>query len=166
MICKQKVKMMSRILSELRRHFERKHHLTADQQYREKYFPCANLGNNARVLYGEKLEEARDKYKQLDVPEPDHKRPYCHDVVEGKPFAFTKEHEKTGLQIHLLITFLRSGGELWGLEEYWTQVGVVTGNSTSTSEFSWSSEHISVSILISGQKNNVDLLWTVRTKWL
>ena len=69
------------------------------------------------------MEEAREKYMHFDLPELDHKRPYYTDDVGGKQFAFTCEHDNTHIQIHLFITLLRSAGELWGLEQYWTQVG-------------------------------------------
>ena len=82
----------------------------------------------------------------LDVPELDHKRPFYYDVVEGKPFTFTSASSRTLIQIELLLIFLRGGGQLWTLEEYWTQVGVLTGHSASTADFNWSSSHVSVSI--------------------
>ena len=141
--------MASRGMSELKRNFERDHPLGADQRYRKKSFLQTVLDKNDHVLHGEKLEDARGKYKNFDVPALDHKRLYHYDVVEGKPFAFTSESEKTGIQIHLLMTLLRSGGELCDLQEYWTQVGVLTGSSVSTSDFSWSPERISVIIIVS-----------------
>ena len=88
---------------------------------------------------------------RFDVPELDHKLLYYYDVVEGKPFAFTSEYDRTSIQLHLLMTLLRSGGEIWRPEGYWTHMVVLTGNSASTSDFRWSPKHISVSILISGQ---------------
>ena len=140
--------MASRGLSELRKHFERDHHLRADQRYREKYFPRAVLGKNALVLVGQKLEEVREKYKNFEVPELDQKRPYYHDVADGKTFTFTTQTHRTGFQLHLLMTLLRSGGELWGLEEYWTQVRVLARNSAQTSDFSRNPKRIRVNILI------------------
>ena len=68
-----------------------------------------------------------------------------YDVVEGKPFTFTSVNSRTLIQIELLLIFLRGGGQLWTLEESWTQVGVLTGHSASTADFNWSSSHISVS---------------------
>ena len=82
----------------------------------------------------------------LDVPELDHKRPFYYDVVEGKPFIFTSASSRTLIQIELLLIFLRGGGQLWKLEEYWTQVGVLTGHSASTADFNWSSSYNSVII--------------------
>ena len=34
---------------------------------------------------------------------------------------------------------------MWVLEYFWTQVGILTGNAASTSDFNWSHRHISVS---------------------
>ena len=82
----------------------------------------------------------------LDVPELDHKRLFYYDVVERKPFTFTTASSQTLIQIELLLIFLRGGGQLWTLEEYWTQVGVLTGHSASAVDFNWSSSYFSVSI--------------------
>ena len=74
--------MLSRGVSELRRLFEQDHRLRVDQRYREKCFHRAVLGNNTRVLYGEKLEGGREKYMRFDLPELDHRRPFYHEVVK------------------------------------------------------------------------------------
>ena len=146
MLCRRNVSMRSRGLYELKRHFQREHHLRADQRFRARYYPSKVRGSDGRTLYGSKLEAERELFMHLDVPELDHKRPFCYDVVEGKPFTFTSVNSRTLIQIELLLIFLRGGGQLWTLEEYWTQVGVLTGHSASTADFNWSSSHISVRI--------------------
>ena len=146
MLCRRNVSMRSRGLYELKRHFQREHHLRADQRCRARYHPSKVRGSDGRTLYGSKLEAERELFMHLDVPELDHKRPFYYDVVEGKPFTFTSATSRTLIQIELLLIFLRGGGQLWTLEEYWTQVGVLTGHSASTADFNWSSIHISVSI--------------------
>ena len=146
MLCRRNVSMRSRGLYELKRHFQREHHLRADQRFRARYYPSKVRGSDGRTLYGSKLEAERELFMHLDVPELDHKRPFYYDVVEGKPFTFTSVNSRTLIQIELLLIFLRGGGQLWTLEEYWTQVGVLTGHSASTADFNWSSSHISVRI--------------------
>ena len=49
-----------------------------------------------------------------------------------------------------MMRFLKSGGELWGLQDYWTRIGELTGRSVSVTNFSWGPERISVSIIIFG----------------
>ena len=44
------------------------------------------------------------------------------------------------------MTFLKSGGQLWALEDYCTRVGIATGHSAAIADFNWSPAHISVSI--------------------
>ena len=144
MLCKRNVFMRSRGLYELKRHFQREHHLRADQRFRARYHPSKIRGSDGRTLYGSKLEAEKEWFMHLDVPELDHKRPFYYDVVEGKPFTFTSANSRTLIQIELLLIFLRGGGQLWTLEEYWTQVGVLTGHSASTADFNWSSSYISV----------------------
>ena len=118
MICRRNVSMKSRGLYELKRHFQREHHLRADQRFRAQYHPSKVRGSDGRTLYGSKLEAEKDLFMHLDVPELDHKRPFYYDVVEGKPFIFTTASSRTQIQIELLLIFLRGGGQLWTLEEY------------------------------------------------
>ena len=146
MICRRNMSMKSRGLYELKRHFQREHHLRADQRFRARYHPSKIRGSDGRTLYGSKLEAEKELSMHLDVPQVDHKHPFYYDVVEGKPFIFTSASSRTLIQIELLLIFLRGGGQLWTLEEYWTQVGVLTGHSASTADFNWSSSYISVSI--------------------
>ena len=146
MLCRINVSIKSRGLYELKRHFQREHHLRADQRFRAQYHPSKVRGSDGRTLYGSKFEAEKELFMHLDVPELDHKPPFYYDVVEGKPFTFTSANSRTLMKIELLLIFLRAGGQLWTLEEYWTQVGVLTGHSASTAEFNWSSSYISVSI--------------------
>ena len=121
MVCRRNVSMRSLGLYELKRHFQREHHLRADQRFRARYYPSKIRGSDGRTLYGSKLEAEKELFMHLDVPELDHKRPFYYDVVEGKPFTFTSASSRTLIQIELLLIFLRGGGQLWTLEEYWTQ---------------------------------------------
>ena len=84
---------------------------------------------------------------ELDLPESSHKRPFYYEVLEGKPFTFTTDEDRIRIQVNLLTIFLKSGGQLWALEEYWTQVGVASCHSASIADFNWSSAHKSVSNL-------------------
>ena len=97
-------------------------------------------------MHGLKSEKEREQYMELGVPDVCYKRPFFYDVVEGKLFTFTTESTRIRIQIELLLVFLKSGGQLWALDEYWTQVGVLTGHSTATADFNWSPSHISVSM--------------------
>ena len=146
MICRRNVSMKSRGLYELKRHFQREQLLRADQRFRALYHPSKVRGSDGRTLYGSRLEAEKELFMHLDVPELDRKRPFYFDVVEGKPFTFTTASSRNLIQIELLLIFLRGGGQLWTLEEYWTQAGVLKGHSASTADFNWSSSYISVRI--------------------
>ena len=65
-------------------------------------------------------------------------------MIEGKPFTFTTDSTRMRIQIELLLIFLKSGGQLWALDDYWTQVGVLTGHSAATADFNWNPSHVSV----------------------
>ena len=147
MLCKRNISMRTRGLYELKRHFQRDCHFRADQRLREKICPGKARGRDGRVLYGSRLEPEREVYMELDLPELLHKRPSYYDVLEGKPFTFTTEEYRIRIQVNLLTIFLRSAGQLWALEDYWTQVGVAIGQSASIAHFNWSPARISVSNL-------------------
>ena len=147
MSCKRNISMRTRGLYELKRHFQRDCHFRADQRLREKICPGKVRGRHRRVLYGSRLETEGEVYMELNLPELSHKRPFYYDVLEGKPFTFTTEEDRILIQINFLTIFLKSGGQLWALEEYWTQVGVATGHSASIADFIGIPARISVSNL-------------------
>ena len=130
----------------MKNHYQRDCHLRTDQRFRESYCAGKVRGRDARVLYGAKLEKEREQYMELDVPDLCYKFPFYYDVVEGKPFTFTTESTRIRIQIELLLIFLKSGGQLWALDDYWTQVGVLTRHSAATADFTWSLSDISVSM--------------------
>ena len=143
MLCKRNISMRTRGLYELKRHFQRDCHFRADQRLRENVCPGKVRGRDGRVLYGSKLEAQREVYMELDLPELSHKRPFYYVVLEGKTFTFTTEEDRIRIQINFLTIFLKSGGQLWALEDSWTQVGVATGHSASLADFNWSPARIS-----------------------
>ena len=141
MLCRRNISMRTRGLYELKRHFQRECHFRADQRFREKYCPGKVFGRDGRVLYGSKLEAEREFSMELDVPDLDFKRPFDYDVLEGKPFTFIAEESRVRIQINLLMTFLKSGGQLWALEDYWTQMGIATGHSAAVAKSSIGVQH-------------------------
>ena len=83
---------------------------------------------------------------EVDVPDLCYERPIYYEVVEGKPFTFTTESTLIRIRIELVLIFLKSGGQLWAPDDYWTQVGVLTEHSAATADFNWSPSQISVSV--------------------
>ena len=73
--------MNSRGLYELKRHFQREHHLRADERFRARYLPSKVRGSDGRTLYGSKLEAEKELFMHLEVPELDHKRPFYYDFI-------------------------------------------------------------------------------------
>ena len=61
---------------------------------------------------------------------------------------FKSEDDRVRLQLQLLTTFVRGGGQLWVLDDLWTQVGIVTEITVSTSFFNSSHQHINVSFFV------------------
>ena len=146
MLCKHNVRMASWGVSELERFFELDHHLTDDQ----RFFPGIVLGKRTQLLHGEKLGEARKKYA-IWRARFGSKTPLKIWRCAEEPFASTGESDKIRIQIHLFKILLRIGGEIWGLKVYWTQVGVLTANSASTADLSWSPDRNTVCMTLFGQ---------------
>ena len=61
----------SRGLYEFKRHFQREHHLRADQRFRARYYPSKVRDADGRTLYGSKLEAEKELFMHLEVPELD-----------------------------------------------------------------------------------------------
>ena len=134
--------MRSHRIYEIKRRFESACHLCQNQRFLELYFLDAGRGKDARVLYGARLDDERRTYMDFEIPTVDHKRPFYHNVVEGKPFMFTREEVRVKIQLQLLSTFLGGDGQPWALGDLWTQMGDLSGNSASTSDFKQSHEHL------------------------
>ena len=114
---------------------------------RRRYCPQKVRRWGRSVLNGLKLEAEREFYMELYVQDWDYKTPLYCDVLEGKPFMFTSEESRVRVQIFSFITFLKSGGQLWALENYRAQVEVATGHSASIADFACGPAHISVSVI-------------------
>ena len=145
-LSKKNIFMKSRGLYALKSHYQRDCHLRIDQRFRERYCIGKVRGRDSCVLYGAKLEKGREQYAELDMPDLSYKNPFYYDVVDGKLFTFTTEFTRICTQTELLLILMKSGGLLWALDEYWTQVGVPIGHSASTADFNCSPSHISVSV--------------------
>ena len=145
MLCRRNISMRTRRLYELKRHFQRDCRFPAIQPVRENYCPGKVRGHDGKVLYGSRFKAEREYYMELDMPDWDFKRPFYFDVLEGKPFTFTIDETCVRIQINLLMTFSKSVGHFWALEDYWTQMGIAPGHSACIAVFNWSPPHISVS---------------------
>ena len=57
--------LKSRGLYELKRNFQREHHLRRDHRFRARYHPSKVRGSDRRTLYGSKLEVEEGLFKHL-----------------------------------------------------------------------------------------------------
>ena len=87
----------------------------------------------------------KDLLVQLNVPDLEHKCLLYYDAADVKPFTFTTESARFSMQIDFLIVFLTGWGPLWRLEQYWAQLGLLIGHSTSAADLNRSASYISVS---------------------
>ena len=129
-------------LYELQRHFQREHHLRANQTFRARYHPSTVPESAGRTLYCSKLEPKKELFMHLTVPELDQNRPFYYDVIERKAFNFRLASSRNLIQIEILLVFPKKGGELWPLDKNWTQVGVLTSH---CDDLNLSARYISVS---------------------
>ena len=102
-------------LLELKQHFQREHHLRAEQRFRTRHLSSKVRRSDERTLYGSELEAEKEFFMNLDVPDLDHKRPFYYDVIDGKPFTFNSASSRTLIQIELFLIFLKEGGN-YGLQ--------------------------------------------------
>ena len=99
------------------------------------------------MLYVDRLVAGGEFFTDWEVPEMEHRRPFHYGVVEGKPFVLTSVENRISIQIQLLITLLKRGCQcqLWVLEDFWTQLGILIGNLVSTSDINWSHDNMNLS---------------------
>ena len=93
----------------------------------ENYCRDAVRGTDARVLHGSHLAADREVYMDWENPEGDHKPTFYYGVVEGQLFAFTNAADRILIQNQPLSMFPKSGHQIWGLEDFLNQVGILTG---------------------------------------
>ena len=136
--------MRSHGVYELKRRYQSTCHLRQNQRYCDRYFSEAVRGKDARVLYGERMGAESEVYMHCVIPDMDHKKLFQSDV-EVKPFIFTRTEDRVRIQRQLLTPFPMARGQLCMLDDLSTQVGILTWNSASPSDFNWSQENIKVS---------------------
>ena len=137
-ICRVILPMLAQGIYETKRHYQSQKRLCREQRYRQNYCPDALRGTDARLIHGIRLAAEGEVYMDWEIPEMDHKWPFYYEVVEGKPFQFTSVDGRGRFEIQPLNTFLKSGDQFWVQEDFWNQVGILTGKAASTSDFNWS----------------------------
>ena len=108
--------MRSWELYELKRHYQRDCHLRIDERVWEQFCSGKVIRRDARLLNGTKLETRKEQFMDFHVLDLCHKRPLHYDAVDGKLFKINTESSRRRIEIELLLTFFKSGGQLWGLE--------------------------------------------------
>ena len=152
--------MASLGISEIKRHFQREQHLLLDHKNPARVFTVDVRGRDARVLYRRKREKEKSVFIDYEVPEIGSENPFTYDVADGEPFTFTTENSRVVIQLQLLMTFEKSSGKTWGLEDYWTQASVLTGNSAAVVTLVGApNESVSVIILILWVVTRFFTLW-------
>ena len=84
----------------------------------------------------------------FEIPEMGHKRQFFQNAVEGKHFLITGEEDRVRIELQLLITFLKKYVQLWVLDDLWTQVGILSENWATTSNFNYRQENLKVSLFV------------------
>ena len=105
--------------------------------YREKYFPRAVLGKNAGVLNGEKLEETREKYINFDLSGLDKNAPLIWRSG-GETHRVYKWKGQDTQPIASFDIYIAEWRRVLGSWKTLNTSVVLSGNSASTSNFSWS----------------------------
>ena len=93
-------------------------------------------GKEVRILYGNRLVTEREIYKDWEILEVDHNRLCSYEMLQGVPFMFISVKDRILIQLQLLTLFLKIGGQLRKLAFFWMEVGILTGNASSTSDLS------------------------------
>ena len=96
---------------EIEHHYQSSNHLHQNQRCKEKYYPGAKKGKDARILRGVRLIAEREYYMDYENRETESGLSllWC---AWGEAFLFTSNGDQVRIRIDLLTTFLKGAGQL------------------------------------------------------
>ena len=84
----------------------------------------ALTGSDAKILHGKRLSPRRTIHMDWEVPGRVRKRPFCPDFPGENLFGLTSVEDRVRIQLQIVTTFLKGGGQFWVLKAFWAQVGI------------------------------------------
>ena len=157
-ICKGNVSIYGRGAREILRHHGTEKHLRKDQKWRYHHLatedPVTKMvkhhvrGRDGRLLTPYELQLELPKFIGVELVDIGEKLPFYDDYQRGTDYMASSSENRTKVQVSVLGHYLRSFGDISTLRNQWRDIGVVVNHQSLFTDFDWSKERLSVSILL------------------
>ena len=156
-ICKANISIYAKEAREILRHHSTEKHLGKDQRWRYEYLyktdPITKTrihqvrGKDGKVLTPYQLELELPKFIDAELNEIGLKLPFYDEYLSGKDYMASSSDNRARVQLSVLGRFLPTYGDLEVLKRFWSDVGVIVNHQALFTDFDWSKERLTVSIL-------------------
>ena len=127
MICQVNVSIRAPGIYESKHHSQSHNLWRQDQFHREVLAGCHGREGRKSFIWWS-VDSRKWALYELWNPGNGLKMVFLMWFIGGNPFLFPSIEDRVRMQLQLLTTFLRSGGRLWVLEEFRTQVGIFSSD--------------------------------------
>ena len=155
--CKANIPIYGKGAREILRHHSTGKHLRKDQRWRYEYLyktdPVTKTrihqvrGKDGKVLSPYQLELELPKFIDKELVEIGPKLPFYDDYLSGMDYMASSSDNRARVQLSMLGRFLPTYGDIEVLKRFWSNVGVIVNHQALFTDFDWSKERLTVSIL-------------------
>ena len=157
-ICKDNVSIYGRGAREILCHHGTEKHLRKDQKWRYLHLatedPVTKMvkhhvrGRDGRLLTPYELQLELPKFIGVELVDIGEKLPFFDDYQQGTDYMASSSENRAKVQVSVFGHYLRAYGDISALRNLWRDIGVVVNHQSLFTDFDWSKERLSVSILL------------------
>ena len=157
-ICKANISIYGKGAREILRHHSSEKHLRKDQRWRFEHLPKVDpitrkvvhqvRGKDGKLLTPYQLELEYPKFKDVPLVDIGKTLPFYDEFMAGTDYMASSSGDRAKIQISILCRFLTHYGDIDVLKGFWSDVGVIVNHQALFTDFDWSRERLSVSILL------------------
>ena len=157
-ICKGNISIYGRGAREILRHHATERHLRKDQRWRYEHLatedPVTKVvkhhvrGRDGKLLTPYELQLELPKFKDVVLVDIGEKLPFYDDYLRGTDYMTSSSENRAKVQVSVLGHYLQTHGDISALRNLWRDIGVVVNHQALFTDFDWSKERLSVSILL------------------
>ena len=156
-ICKANISIYGKRAREILRHHSTEKHLRKDQRWRHGYIYKTDSvtktgihqvrGKDSKVLTPYQLELELPEFIDAELVEIGPKLPFYDEYLSGMDYMASSSDNRARVQLSVLGRFLPTYGNIEVLKRFWSDVGVIVNHQALFTDFDWSKERLTVSIL-------------------
>ena len=104
-------------------------------------------GKDCKVLTPYQLELELPNFIDAELVEIGSKLPFYDEYISGMDYMALSSKNRARVQLSVLGRFLPTYGDIEVLKRFWSDVGVIINDQGLFTDFDWSKERLTVSIL-------------------